>query len=347
MENLRWMAHMGGAVSVTGSAFIIGSFALFHRLRASLSFRLIVALTVADGMRGVAHLIDFVRVTPESCSSQAGHTAGLLHVYFTMASFLWVATICRNIKLVVVNGRNTELEGHELWFHGFCWAAPLIPTGLAAVTNCVGDAGNWSSLKANPRCDAERFWLQYSVSACLFIYCIVSFGEILRTTRQLSGFGVRSVVKRRLAAYVLVYIATQSFAFVNRVSMLASGGRASYALFWLHSLATPLTGACNALVYGVNRQVLTEWRGWLGGGAYRTLGASTSYGPYAGRASNASVGAYGFRRDDGSYRESYDSGDGEQTSAYEAPRLDEGAGEQPSGEGPKPSAEDGGASSLL
>ena len=65
---------------------------------------------------------------------------------------------------------------------------------------------------------------------------------------------------KRLTMYIIVFMFIRVWSVINRFQNLANPNAPVYALYVLHSIFSPLQGLCNALVYGVNKTLLSEYR---------------------------------------------------------------------------------------
>lgn len=82
----------------------------------------------------------------------------------------------------------------------------------------------------------------------------------LMTSRSIDSRTAQSVATQRFRLYLLVFLLCYAFSITNRIQNTLYPRQPVFALFLLQSCTNPLLGLGNALVYGTNTMVITQYR---------------------------------------------------------------------------------------
>jgi hypothetical protein len=258
---IRVLTLTSAGLSILGSSLIIVSFLAFPRLR-TFPFRLIVYLSTADLFASLAYYVGLgvgVKQGQVCSTAFACYLEANLSQYFDVATFMWTGVIAFNVHRVLVKDAGRGVEALETRYHALCWGLPLLLLVVAAGTGSFGDAGLWCWIK--PSFPLTQLLCYYLWLIVVFVFNSVIFVlVVLHMRHDAKAAATQNAVTRRLLTYLLVFFFVRCWSVFDRLNDAASPGNPSYALAVLHSIFSPLQGFCNALVYGLTRSVVEEWK---------------------------------------------------------------------------------------
>ncbi|XP_065840851.1 cyclic AMP receptor-like protein A [Oscarella lobularis] len=254
------------SLSIVGCLFVIGIILLFRKYKFFVQ-RLILWLSLASLCDAIAYAMGDVHERGDPfCIFQA-----FWMTYFDWSVLLWVSCICFNLFWNVIKFRKTNhLEGV---YHVVCWAFPLLMACIPfSQGNTYGPAGVWCWISEGY--DHMRFGVWYGpLFAILFIMISVYIYIIIvinKRAKMWTGTYDPEAERRKallkedvkpLRIYPFVYLALNVFPLINRIQNAASKGDKDnpiFALALLHALSSPLQGALNAIVFGLDKETVSK-----------------------------------------------------------------------------------------
>lgn len=253
---MRILTLTSSSLSIVGSSFIIASYLVFPGLR-TFPFKLVVYLSISDWFASLAYGLGMIGVKPQVCSTEFFcYVSAQMSQFFDVATFLWISAIAFNVFQVMVRKKGRAVEHYERSYHFFVWGVSLVSMLIPGFIGAFGDAGLWCWI--TPSHPMTQFFCYYLLLILVFIFnmiVLVWVGLALRNDAS----SQTNTVTIRLLSYILVFFVIRIWSVTDRIIDYATG-QPVLALAMLHSFFSPLQGFCNAVVYGMNRQVLNEWR---------------------------------------------------------------------------------------
>jgi len=257
-RTLRAVTLTGAALSILGCLFIIVSYVLLIKLR-TFPYRLVILLSVANLGSSLAYFVGLAGVSKandKTCNSTFGCFVGaVMTQFFDLAGFFWIAVIAFNVDQVMIRGKGRVVEGYIYFYHLFAWGLSGVFTLAVVFSLSIGDAGLWCWISQNRQ--AVRFFCYYLPLIVVFVYTAVTYGMVSFSLR--GGAAERTTVTNRLRLYVLVFLFVRIWSVLHRAQNFVSKDDPLFALALLHAIFSPLQGFANALVYGLNRNILREY----------------------------------------------------------------------------------------
>jgi hypothetical protein len=254
---MRALTLTSASLSMFGAGFMILSYLTFPRLR-TFPFKLIVFLSVSDAFASSAYLIGMIGVTTgQVCNTAfACYLSAQMSQFFDVATFLWTGVIAFNVYQVMVREKGRSVEQYERRYHWFVWGTSLTLMLIAGGTGAFGDAGLWCwIMNTYPKTQ----FLCYYLILILVFFCNITVLVLVGLALRNDASSNTNTVTIRLLSYLFVFFIVRIWSVIDRLTELITGNP-SLALAILHSIFSPLQGFCNALVYGMNRQVINEWK---------------------------------------------------------------------------------------
>ncbi|VDI25966.1 Hypothetical predicted protein [Mytilus galloprovincialis] len=186
--------------------------------------------------------------------------------FFDFSVLLWVACITFNLFMNVV--RRTTTEKFEWLYHVFCWGVSLVLSLLPFINDHYGPAGAWCWIESDI---GWRVGIYYGPLFVILIGLVITYLYIVYSLyRKASSWQgtydpdterQKQMLKediKPLTAYPFVYIAVSIFPLINRIQNAVAPDSPVFALVVLQALSSPLQGAVNAVVYGLDRETFSR-----------------------------------------------------------------------------------------
>mmetsp|Transcript_25529 Transcript_25529/g.82260 ORF Transcript_25529/g.82260 Transcript_25529/m.82260 type:complete len:319 (-) Transcript_25529:52-1008(-) len=254
LRTLKRITLSSAILSMMGSSFIIFSYFYFVQLR-TLAYRMIVFLSVADFFSSISYVIGAIASTKDRCPDGWCYLTAVMSQYFDVATFLWTACIAFNIHQVLVKNVGHAVEGYQKFYHMLCWGLPAVLAGIAGIANVYGDSGNWCWIRHDRQWARLTFF--YAPLVIVFCYNAMVFYFTVRAVRHSLQ---QSAIAFRLRLYILVFFMVKVFSVINRLQNAVDPNNPVLFLYIMQSFFEPLQGLGNALVYGLNKMVITQYR---------------------------------------------------------------------------------------
>ena len=262
---IKTVALISSTLSFIGSLFIVVSWMLFARLR-TFPFRLVLYLSIADIGNSLATILAIAEKgmdEPNGCvkTSVLCSISGFLMQFFEVASFFWILNISINLYLILVKKVGNAIFGFEKTYHLLAWGVPLILAVIPVFLDAYGDAGSWCWIKE--QFPALRMVLLYCPLIIIMIAASVNFGQSSLNIRHGSGKAARmesNRIKFRLHLYIVVFVLVNFFSILNRIHGLVEIDNPNFTLHLLQALVSPLQGFANAVIYGLNKAVVSHYK---------------------------------------------------------------------------------------
>ncbi|KAA0151411.1 hypothetical protein FNF29_04610 [Cafeteria roenbergensis] len=261
---LSALTLVAASLSFVGSVAIVITYLSLRRVQ-RLSYRVIAWLAAADCMASMAYFVHepsplVTLAPPYSASCIAG---AALSQFMDVATFLWTVCVSITVYMVLVRQASApQLQAMERWFHVVCWGVPAVFLAATWESGAFGDAGLWCWITdAFP---GLRLGLYYAP----LLVCIVAVAVMMVLIRRgVQGSSAvtpaqKPLVMRRILVFFALFLGLRLPSLANRIQQLSAGPGAEpvFVLSLLHATFSPLQGFANALVYGFNRLVVTEYR---------------------------------------------------------------------------------------
>lgn len=253
---LQTIIIIGATLSCLGSSFIIFSYFYFVDLR-TFPYKLIMFLSVADFFSSLTYIIGFQNEAKTCFESSylCFFTAGITQ-FFDVASFFWMAVIVFNIWQILDLRKGPEIYLNEKYYHLVSWGIPALLLIIVTSTDALGDAGNWCWIRRSH--PVERMLCYYVILMMIMVFNIVLYCRIYASLNDQNA-GQKRAIMKRMTLYLLIFLFIRFWSVLNRVAELANGEHGIFPLMLLHSLFSPLQGFANAIVYGLNRKIKSQY----------------------------------------------------------------------------------------
>ncbi|XP_072032946.1 cyclic AMP receptor-like protein A isoform X2 [Amphiura filiformis] len=249
------------SLSLIGCFFMIFVIWLFRKYTLFVQ-RLILYLTVAAFFDSTAHLMAKVHPDGPLCDFEAWWLS-----FWEWVVLLWVSCITLNMYLISVK-MIPRAEKYEMLYHLVSWGIALLMSLLPFIGNHYGPAGAWCWIREDSsNATVWRFFMWYGPLFVLIIVMFVAYSYIIyvlkKKVRSWQGTYEPEIERSRqlikseikpLTSYPFIYLALSVFPLINRIQNAANPGNPVFALVLLHALSSPLVGAVNAVVYGMDAE---------------------------------------------------------------------------------------------
>jgi hypothetical protein len=263
-ETLKTVSIVAASFSFVGSTFILFSWLVFPRLR-TFPFRLVMYLSIADIGSSIFKIMAVAqkRSTKLGCieNSDLCRASGFLSQFFDVAGFIWIFNISLNLYLVLVKKIGDEIFKYERLYHIFAWGIALILSMVPWFYNAYGAAGGWCWIQE--QYDFLRMIIYYVPMVLVMFGASLNFLQSslsIRKGNNRKAAQESSRVKFRLHMYILVFILLHFFSLLNRIHNIAEPLQPNFILYFLQGLVSPLKGFGNAVIYGLNKAVVSHYR---------------------------------------------------------------------------------------
>ncbi|KAK3707382.1 hypothetical protein RRG08_034441 [Elysia crispata] len=251
-----------GSLSFVGCLFMIFVLWLFKRY-VVFAQRLILYLSFAALFDSIAYLMSSDIDDGRMCNFQ-----GWWLTFFDWMVLLCVSCLTFNLFMNVIY--QTVTQKYEWLYIGICIAIPLIVSCLPFFGDRYGPAGAWCWIVEDI---GWRIGIWYGPLFIIIAVMIVTYGYIIYTlSRKASSWeGTYDPDTERqhrllkedikpLRVYPLIYLAVSILPLINRIQNAFSPDNHVFILVLLASICSPLHGALNAVVFGMDKETLQKLR---------------------------------------------------------------------------------------
>jgi len=259
---------VSAACSAAGSLFILLTWFLFKELR-FLGRKLIVFISLCDLVASATFIFSTVRGGASTHPTTACVVQGYLLEFFALASFLWTACFAYHLYQLIC--RESEDPGkYTRYYHLVSWGVPALFDAYLLVRQLLGYSGMGDAER--PWCwvaddiqpghvwsagTVQQFLLFYIPALAIFVWNLSIYVVL---ARRVSGSDLGSTIQTRLSMYLLVFLLCVVWGLAHRVyQVINPSHKPSIVLSYLEATVGTLQGFLNALVYGVNSQVLRRY----------------------------------------------------------------------------------------
>ena len=266
-NDVRVAALISSIFSIAGSLFIVFSWVIFPRLR-TFPFRLVLYLSIADVGASVAFF--FAVIEKGINISEAGYCkketttcvlSGFFMQFFEVAGFFWILNISINLYLILVRKVGNAVFKYEKLYHLLAWGVSLVLACIPLFYDAYGDAGNWCWVQEDFH--AIRMVIYFCPMVLIMLAASFNFLQSslnVRPGRGKKGRMETNRIKFRLHMYILVYVILNFFPLLNRIYNAVEPNRPDFTLYLLQSIIAPLQGFGNAVIYGLNKAVVSHYK---------------------------------------------------------------------------------------
>ncbi|XP_072032445.1 uncharacterized protein [Amphiura filiformis] len=250
------------ALSLVGCVFMMVIIWLFRKYTL-FAQRLILYLTIAAFFSSISYLMQSDRPDGPLCNFEA----------FWVTLWDWAVlnwTCCITFNLLMSVARMTSTEKYEIMYHCVGWGIPLFVSALPFIGDHYGPAGAWCWITDEYMDGTEwRFSIWYGPLFIIIFLMFICYIYVLFTLKKMIGVyqGTqepqpqhaerdRRLIRkeiRPLAAYPCIYLVLSIFALINRIQNAVAPDDPIFALVILQAITSPMVGAINAIVYGLDR----------------------------------------------------------------------------------------------
>ncbi|XP_013420698.1 cyclic AMP receptor-like protein A [Lingula anatina] len=248
------------SLSFLGCIFMISVIVLFRKYIV-FTQRLILYLSVAAFMDSIAYIMGDMHPDGPLCDFQA-----FFMTLFDWSVLLWVCAITLNLAMLVIAMKKTEK--YEWVYHIVCWVIPIIISCLPFAGDRYGPSGAWCWITEWP----WRFGIWYVplflIIALLFVVYVYITVVVNRRVHTWEGTYDPDVERNKqmlkedikpLRGYPFVYLAVSIFPLINRIqNAVSSDHQPVFALLILHVISSPLHGALNTVVFGMDKDTVSK-----------------------------------------------------------------------------------------
>nr|XP_006816465.1 PREDICTED: cyclic AMP receptor-like protein A-like isoform X2 [Saccoglossus kowalevskii] len=245
------------SLSLIGCVFMIAVIWLFKKYQ-FFAQRLILYLSIAALCDSIAYLMGDLHPEGPLCDFQAWWLT-----FFDWCVLLWVSCITFNLFCNAV--RQIKTDRYELIYHVICWGLSLLISLLPFIGDHYGPAGAWCWI--NGENDTTwRFVIWYGplfviifLMFCIYLYIIIHVNRKVKAwegTYDPETERSKQLLKEEikpLLVYPFIYLIISIFPLINRIQNAISHDPI-FAFVLLHALTSPLQGAINAIVYGLDKE---------------------------------------------------------------------------------------------
>jgi len=204
-----------------------------------------------------------------------GHLCNFEAFWLTMFEWsvlLWVACLTFNIFLNAIFYKKTE--PYEKVYHAVCWALPfLIAVSPLIYHDFYGPAGAWCWIHKEYMVWRFAIWYGplFVLITLLFIVHAIIIVKMKRRANVWEGTYSPELERakqvfeddaKRLYGYPFVYLITSICPVINRIQNAVDPDHPMYALWILHCLFSPLPGAINVIIFGLDEDIRSKLT-WL------------------------------------------------------------------------------------
>jgi Slime mold cyclic AMP receptor len=268
---LRVIVSVSGTLSILACLGIISSYIYFREYYV-FHLRLILLMSCIDLFVAIMMVVG-VNTRPSFIGTstrdvQCEVEAGLLQ-FGCLAGLLWTACLAHTF-LKVLGDKDDAVHRFEAAYHVITWGFCTTSVLVLALANAFGDAGLWCWIQGRGDNELFRFAFFYVPGLVVLLWNVGCYWRAARQLRHegrssstavLQSSGGAGVTQRRrknarivnsFRQFVLVYVLVWLFGFANRVQHLAKPREPVFWLYCCQAIVEPSVGLLNALVYGLN-----------------------------------------------------------------------------------------------
>lgn len=266
MATSKLLVGISSGASLLGALVMIGYFLVYQESRRC-GRRLLFCLHVADAGAACAWLLVFVLPATEegsSTSSTVCSVQGYFLVFFPLASCLW--TGCFAFHLFQFLARRCKApERYEHRYHLVAWGFPLATIAhlyvqALAGADLVGESGRpwcWIRSWSDEQWSKQGFYVQltvfYAPVVLVFFHNLATYLMLLYLMPDSFSTSMETRIHYRLLFYSWAFFLSNLWTvFTFAYQTVAFDHALNAPLLYLTSFFTPLQGALNAIVYGMN-----------------------------------------------------------------------------------------------
>ncbi|XP_041359047.1 cyclic AMP receptor-like protein A isoform X2 [Gigantopelta aegis] len=247
--------NISAALSLIACVLMLGIIWLFKKY-VVFAQRLITYLTVAAFLESLAYLASGNVVDGGWCNFQAGWLT-----FSGWSVLLWTLCLTFNLYMNVI--KEIDTRKYEWVYLLLCWLISFVISCIPYIWDKYGPAGAFCWIVEDW---GWRFGIWYLPLVMFIILLIVSYGRIVYVLRKKASSweGTYNPDTERshkmlkedikpLKFYPFVYLAVSVFPLINRLQNAISPNNNVFGLVLLASIAGPLHGTLNAVVFGMDK----------------------------------------------------------------------------------------------
>jgi len=187
--------------------------------------------------------------------------------YFEVATTIFIACLSAHIHLLVRHNKKLKGVKYGILYVAIGFLFPLILVAFVVGLSSYDQTAVWCWISATPTYARLVFVLDIPVVVMILILVldVISVVHIYRISRNSGRHTVHIRAMRRLAAYPLVFFFVWLPLLINRWQNAADPKHPSFGLYFFQAVITPLQGAMNAIIYGVNENLIEMYQKCLPG----------------------------------------------------------------------------------
>lgn len=260
-DTILGLQYTFATISLACLLFVIASILLFKLYKLFVQ-RLILFMCLSAAVKSCLNFISVDQIRESNCIAQA-----FFSQFFAWSELLWVCAITMNIVMVV---HGYQPERYEKRMHLFVWLISLFWGLVPLFGKYYGPAGSWCWIQREYT--AVRFGVWYvpfmlilALMICAYVYLLCfgmtsGFHEMDGTEFEMEQ--IRSQRRKEvmpLLFYPIIYLILNLPLLIYRVEdAVYPDERPIYTLLVLSVIASPLTGAFNALAFAILEDTLRE-----------------------------------------------------------------------------------------
>jgi len=277
-----------GALGLVGSLFIVISFLWIGRKSRQFPQHLIFWLGLSDGALALSLLMGTFKDPKTGLSVTWCHIQAFNAQFWALANILWVLVIA--VKLYLRYRFDVEAKVLQEWHvpsHCLCWGLPAITCLVITAIRGWGSGPAWCWIGGDDRLFIARFvgFYLYVIGvflAILIIYIMLIARILKRAPKVFSSTvledlddyfeneqSLRKKITFRVSLYLLSFIIAWGGGLVNRVYGWWTGGHVSFVLWMIQVACVPVQGIFDAIVYGLNRNTVLQYKEFFCGAQMR------------------------------------------------------------------------------
>jgi hypothetical protein len=254
------------ALSLTGTAFVVLTYLLFHRLRDLRYIEIVFYIALSDMLSATGIVLGPVETGSAACNYQA-----FASNYFCLTSVMWSTVVAYQLYLIVVqDGTLVNMK----FLHGFIWIFSLVVTLLPLSTDTYGstDDVSWCFLQSTPTSPSYGIlmwtllsfyiWLWISIFLILFFFFSIKY----KLSQLESIPGLVSTAIYKLQLYPMILMICWAVPTYNDIRAAIIGHYDDVTIGRISAVMPALQGALLSIVFlKQNKLVVDEWKDVLSG----------------------------------------------------------------------------------
>nr|CAI9858986.1 Phytopthora agathidicda G protein coupled receptor 3 [Phytophthora agathidicida] len=271
LSTSKLLVGVSSGISLVGALLMVAHFLVFQESRRC-GRRLLFCMHLSDAGTACAWLLVFLLPTPEedvdpvrTQTARICVAQGYSLVFFQLASCVWTACFAFHLFQLLVR-RSKAPEFYECRYHLVAWGIPIatvahLYTQSLAGTDLVGESGrpwcwirSWNDNQWSEQGFYAQLTLFYVPVVLSFLHNLVRYILVLYFMTDSLSTSMETRIHYRLLVYSWAFFLPNVwivFAFVYQA--VPPHHVLNTSLLYVISFFTPLQGAMNAVVYGMNR----------------------------------------------------------------------------------------------